>query len=91
MTRSPYRARFAVRFILAPVLGCLFGAEAFGAAIQENALRDGCKKHYNEQTQKEKYRDCVAGKAPRSNDALIEGCYARYRDVPDKLRQCIGR
>lgn len=66
-------------------------AIALAATAQENALRDGCKKYYNDKTQKEKYKSCVEGKSPRSNDALIEGCYARYRDAPEKLRQCVGR
>jgi hypothetical protein len=67
------------------------GAEAYYNSVQQNAIRDGCKKFYNEKTQKSKYRDCVEGKSARSNDALIEGCYARYKAVRDKLGECLGR
>ena len=89
----PAQGRMAHRVIhfVSLVAGLALCAGAVAATVQENALRDGCKKHYNEKTQKEKYQDCVAGKGPRSNDAPIEGCYARYRNVPDKLRQCVGR
>ena len=78
-------AVLALAAILAPDAG------AYTTSVQKNALRDGCKKFYNEKTQKTKYQDCVEGKSARSHDALIEGCYARYRAVKDKLRDCLGR
>ena len=65
--------------------------DAMAASVQENAMRDGCKKYYNDKTQKAKYQECVSGKSPRSRDALIDGCYARYKNVKDKLRECLGR
>lgn len=66
-------------------------ASAQASSVQRNAIRDGCKKYYNEKTQKAKYQECVAGQSARSRDALIEGCYARYKNVKDKLRECLGR
>lgn len=79
-----------------PLLAAAFAAltlagGASAASLQDNAIRDGCKKFYNEKTQKAKYQECVAGKSARSRDALIEGCYARYKNVKDKLRECLGR
>ena len=76
--------------ILAIAALTLAGA-ASAATLQENAIRDGCKKYYNEKSQKAKYQECVSGKSARSHDALIEGCYARYKNAKDKLRECLGR
>ena len=58
-------------------------------SLQDNALRDGCKKRYA--TNKKKYNECVRGNSKASEDALIDGCYARYQHQRDKLKQCLGR
>ena len=84
----------APRFRPTPILAIAaltLAGVASAASVQENAIRDGCKKYYNEMTQKAKYQECVAGKSARSRDALIDGCYARYKNVKDKLRECLGR
>jgi hypothetical protein len=81
----------AIAAALLVTLAAAPDAHAYYNAVQQNAIRDGCKKFYNEKTQKAKYRDCVEGKSARSHDALIEGCYARYKAVRDKLRDCLGR
>jgi hypothetical protein len=85
MRKSAVAAALILCAALAP------GAGAYYNSVQQNAVRDGCKKFYNEKTQKSKYQDCVEGKSARSHDALIEGCYARYKAVRDKLRECLGR
>ena len=73
-------------------LGLILGpGAAMADTIQQSAIKDGCKKFYNAKTQKQKYRECIAGQSARSQDALIQGCYARYQAVKDKLRQCLGR
>jgi len=59
------------------------------SSVQQNALRDGCKKRYA--TNKKKYNECVRGNSAASDNALIDGCYARYQHQRDKLRQCLGR
>ena len=59
------------------------------SALQENALKDGCKKRYAKN--KKKYNECVSGQSSSSENALIDGCYARYQHQRDKLRQCLGR
>lgn len=59
------------------------------SSVQQNALRDGCKKRYA--TNKRKYNECVRGNSAASDNALIDGCYARYQHQRDKLRQCLGR
>jgi len=58
------------------------------SGVQDNALKDGCKKRYA--TNKKKYNACIAGNS-KSNDAQIDGCYARYQHQRDKLKQCLGR
>ena len=32
-----------------------------------------------------------SGTSPRSQDALIQGCYDRYKATKDKLRACLGK
>lgn len=59
------------------------------SSVQQNALKDGCKKRYA--TNKKKYNECVRGNSQSSDNALIDGCYARYQHQRDKLRQCLGR
>lgn len=84
------KGRLGAIFVLL-LAASIAGGGATAATLQENAVRDGCKKFYNDKTQKAKYRECIDGKSERSRDALIEGCYARYRNVKDKLRECLGR
>jgi hypothetical protein len=59
------------------------------SSVQQNALKDGCKKRYAKN--KKKYNECLSGNAASSDNALIDGCYARYQHQRDKLRQCLGR
>ena len=65
--------------------------EAEAASAQQHALRDGCRNFYSEQKQKSLYLTCLSGAAPRSRDALVIGCYNRYRYQPARYRACVGR
>jgi hypothetical protein len=89
---------FARRFLAVAIALSLTATPAAAAnalfvpvasTVQENALKDGCKKRYAKN--KKKYNECISGQGHSSENALIDGCYARYKDQRDKLKQCLGR
>ena len=60
-------------------------------ALQQDALKRGCKKFYDEFKKKDEYTKCTAGRSGRAKDSLIDGCYALYHENAKDLRTCLGK
>ena len=60
-------------------------------ALQQEALKRGCKKFYDEFKKKDEYINCTAGRSGRAKDSLIDGCFALYPENNKDLRSCLGK
>ena len=60
-------------------------------ALQQEALKRGCKKFYDEFKKKDEYANCTQGRSGRTKDSLIDGCYALYHENAKDLRTCLGK
>lgn len=60
-------------------------------ALQQEALKRGCKKFYDEIKVRDEYTNCTQGRSGRTKDSLIDGCFALYRDNSKDLRSCLGK
>jgi hypothetical protein len=60
-------------------------------ALQQEALKRGCKKFYDEFKKKDEYTNCTAGRSGRAKDSLIDGCFALYHENAKDLRTCLGK
>ena len=60
-------------------------------ALQQEALKRGCKKFYDEFKKKDEYQNCTQGRSGRTKDSLIDGCFALYHETPKDLRSCLGK
>lgn len=60
-------------------------------ALQQEALKRGCKKFYDEFKKKDEYTNCTAGRSGRTKDSLIDGCFALYHENAKDLRSCLGK
>lgn len=67
------------------------GGAAAAATAQVTALRSGCLKYFNAKNQAAKYRACIGNRSPESYDAMVEGCYARFRHQAANRNKCLGR
>jgi ribosomal protein L1 len=60
-------------------------------ALQQEALKRGCKKFYDEFKKKDEYINCTVGRSGRTKDSLIDGCFALYHENAKDLRSCLGK
>ena len=60
-------------------------------ALQQEALKRGCKKFYDEFKVKDEYTNCTQGRSGRTKDSLIDGCFALYHENKKDLRSCLGK
>lgn len=60
-------------------------------ALQQEALKRGCKKFYDEFKVKDEYANCTQGRSGRTKDSLIDGCFALYHENKKDLRSCLGK
>ena len=60
-------------------------------ALQQEALKRGCKKFYDELKVRDEYTNCTQGRSGRTKDSLIDGCFALYHENKKDLRSCLGK